>query len=494
MLTMALSAMDSSIVATVVPSIVRDLSGFSLFPWVFSIYMLTSTVANPIYGKLADLYGRKPLLIIGTIIFLVGSMLCGLSWSMVSLIVFRGIQGIGAGSIQTLSSTVVGDIYTIEERGRIQGWLSSVWGISAIIGPALGGLFAQYASWRWIFYINIPIGILALLMISLRLNEKVERRRQRIDVLGALLLVLGTGLLIFGLLEGGVSWDWISVPSLVVFVIALLMLVAFGWWENRVENPIVPLWVFSRRILSGANLAAGIAGVLTLGLTTFLPTFAQGVLGFSPTLSGLVLATMSIGWPLASSFSARLYLRIGFRDTALIGMAFCLISGIYFVFLPEKASALIVALGSFIMGIGLGLSTTATLVGVQSVVEWNRRGVVTASNMFTRSLGSTLGTAVFGSISNSVLAAWILHAPGQIKSQIPPTINDVTDILGPASHFSAQVIAYVRDGLNFATHNIFWGMVVAAILGLLLLLITPRHFKKLHFAEDDVQTQADVSI
>jgi MFS family permease len=208
LLVIALAAMDAAIVATVVPPIVKDLGGFSLFPWLFSVYLLAQAASVPIYGKLADLYGRKPVLIAGVLIFLAGSALCGTSWSMVALIAFRGVQGVGAGAIQPISMTLVGDLYTVAERARIQGWLSGVWGVSAVIGPAIGGLFAQYLTWRWIFYVNLPIGAVALFMVATRLRERVVRRPHQIDVAGSALVFAGIGLLVFGLLEGGVRWAW----------------------------------------------------------------------------------------------------------------------------------------------------------------------------------------------------------------------------------------------------------------------------------------------
>src|SRR5487761_1642110 len=210
MATMALSAMDNTVVATAIPQVVRDLGGFSLFSWVFSAYLLTQTVTIPVYGKLADQWGRKPVLVAGTVVFLVFSGLCALSWNMVSLIAFRGLQGIGAGAIMATVNTLAGDLYELRERGRVQGWLSSVWGVSAVLGPALGGSLAQYASWRWIFVINLPVGAVSLTLIGHYLHERVVPARHRVDILGALLILVAAGSLVFGLLQGGVAWAWVS--------------------------------------------------------------------------------------------------------------------------------------------------------------------------------------------------------------------------------------------------------------------------------------------
>ncbi|HEY7415338.1 MAG TPA: MFS transporter, partial [Ktedonobacteraceae bacterium] len=331
MLTMGLAAMDTTIVATAIPSIVSDLGGFSLFAWVFSIYTLIQAVTIPICSKLADLYGRKPVLIIGIIIFVVGSILSGLSWNMLSLIVFRGLQGVGAGVVQPMITTVAGDLFSVEERGRIQGWISSVWGIAAVIGPAIGGFFTEYASWRWIFYINVPLGALALLMIWLNLHEQVAHRQHRIDYTGAALLAVAIGLLVLGLLSGGEQWPWLSLTSILVFTGAALALVAFVWQEHRAPEPMMPLWVFSRRVLIGSNIATIVLGLLSIGLSTFLPTYAEGVLGTSAIVAGFALAVMSISWPLSSALSSKLYMRIGFRNTALIGSGITLIASLIFV-------------------------------------------------------------------------------------------------------------------------------------------------------------------
>ena len=220
MMSMALSAVDTTIVSTAIPQVVHDLGGFTLFSWVFSSYLLTQTVTIPIYGKLADQWGRKPVLLAGTVIFLAGSALCASSWSMLSLICFRGLQGLGAGSINATVNTLAGDLYALEERGRVQGWLSSVWGISAVFGPTLGGSLAQYASWRWIFLINLPVGAVAIALIARYLHEQVRRTRHRIDAAGALTVLVAAGALMFGLLQGGVAWRWWSAPSIAVFAVA----------------------------------------------------------------------------------------------------------------------------------------------------------------------------------------------------------------------------------------------------------------------------------
>ena len=370
MVSMALSAMDNTIVATAIPQVVRDLGGFTLFSWVFSAYLLTQTVTIPVYGKLADLWGRKPILIVGTIVFLTGSALCAAAWSMVSLIAFRALQGVGAGSIMATVNTLAGDLYDLEERGRVQGWLSSVWGVSAVVGPALGGSLAQYASWRWIFLINLPLGVVSIALITRFLHEQVARRRHQIDVLGAAAILVAAGMLVFGLLQGGVAWGWRSGPSVAVFGVALAATVAAVVIERRAAEPIMPPWFWSNRVFAGSGVGALGLGLLVIGPSTFLPTYGQEVLGLGAIAAGAVLATMSLGWPLASSQSARFFLRIGFRDTAAIGAGICLAGVAIFGLAGGNRSVWLPVASTFVLGFGLGLLSVCTVVGPQSTVTW----------------------------------------------------------------------------------------------------------------------------
>jgi EmrB/QacA subfamily drug resistance transporter len=441
MLATGLAAIDSTIVATAVPQIVADLGGFSLFPWIFSIYLLTQAVTVPIYGRLSDVFGRKPVLLAGVGGFLVGSILCGIAWSMVTLIVFRGVQGLAAGAILPTTTTITGDLYEPAERGRIQGYISSVWGVSAIVGPALGGFFAQYWTWRGIFWLNLPLGLGAAWLIQRYLHERVERRAHRIDYAGALTLCLGCSLLILALLEGGVSWAWSSPVSIALFALAAALLIGFVQVERRVAEPILPLWIFAHRTLVAGNLAGLAIGAILIGQSSYVPTYAQRVVGVGAVVAGFAMATMTIGWPIAATLAPRVYLRIDFRRTALVGgvivLCGCLLLAL---FVRADSSVWRVALASFVLGVGLGFVSVATVVAVQSVVGWGWRGVVTGSNMFIRTLGSAVGIAVFGGIANSRLAHR-RHTPGAIYH---------------------------------AVHGVFWALVAVAILGVAAQLLLPR--------------------
>ena len=480
MLSTALVALDATIIATAVPSIVGDLGGFSQFPWLFSIYLLTQAVTVPIYGKLADIVGRRPVLYFGIGVFLLGSVFCGVAWSMPVLIIARAVQGIGAGAVLPTTITIVGDLYSVEERARVQGYVASVWGAAAILGPTLGGLFSEYVDWRWIFFVNLPIGAVAVWMLARSLHENVERRRHQIDVAGALLLTVGFSLLILGLLEGGIAWDWSSPVSFAVFAVGLVSVVAFVLVERRAPEPVLPLWVFSRRVLLGGNLASIVIGVVLIGLTSYVPTYVQGVLGTGALVAGFALAAMTVGWPIAASLSGRLYLRIGFRSTALIGAVIALGGGVLVALLGISSPVVAVAGACFVVGIGLGFASVPTIVAGQSVVDWTRRGVVTGTNMFCRNLGSAVGVAVFGAVVNHTLASRFADAPPAVARHLPAAASAERVVLD-AQHGRGAVGTYVHQALFDAAHNVFVVGAGVAVAGVLVLLLMPRTAETLEF-------------
>lgn len=403
MVTTGLVAIDSTILATAVPTIVRELGGFSSFPWLFSLYLLTQAVTVPIYSKLADTWGRKPVVLVGIALFGLGSVLCGVAWSMPALIAFRAVQGLGAGAVQPMAVTIAGDIYTVAERAKVQGYIASVWGISSVVGPTLGGLFSQLLSWRWIFFVNIPLCLLAAWLLWRRLHEDVERRPHRIDWAGGALLTVSLSLLILGILEGGNGWAWVSAPSFGVLGVGLVLLVVFLVVEQRADEPVLPLRLLSRRLLATAALISVGVGVVLIGLTSYIPSFLEALLGVSPLVSGLTLALLTIGWPISASQSGRIYLRAGFRVTALIGTTIVVLGCVGLLLSARSPSLLTVGASCFVVGAGLGLTASPTLIAAQSSVDWGERGVVTGANLFARSVGSAVGVAVLGAIVNGAL-------------------------------------------------------------------------------------------
>ncbi|MFC9966872.1 MFS transporter [Nocardia ignorata] len=418
MLSTSLIALDSTIIATAVLTITDSLGGFAMFPWLFSIYLLAQAVTVPIYGKLADMVGRKPVILFGIAVFAVGSMLCGLASNMLALIVFRAIQGIGAGAIQPMTMVIASDLYNLTERARVQGYMAGVWAGSAVLGPLLGGLLSDHADWRWIFLINLPLCAVAAWMLLRHFAESAPRSRQRIDYLGAALLTLGTGALILALLEGGQAWAWDSPVSIGLFAGSAVVLAVFAVVELRVPNPVLPLWVFTRRIVIASSTVSLLVGAVVLGLTSYVPTFAQGVLGTTALIAGLAVGGLTLGWPLAATLSGRLYLRWGFRIAGLLGSTLAVIGCATTLFIDAGTSPWQIAGSCFLIGGGMGLVASPTLIAAQNSAPWQERGVVTSANMFARSFGSALGVAVFGAIVNTGITDPDHPTPTELASGI----------------------------------------------------------------------------
>ncbi|MFI8974384.1 MDR family MFS transporter [Nocardia asteroides] len=419
MMSTSLVALDSTIIATGVLTITTDLGGFALFPWLFSIYLLAQAVTVPIYGKIADTVGRKPVLLFGIAVFALGSLLCGLASNMVALIVFRAIQGIGAGAVQPMTMVIASDLYTLPERAKVQGYLAGVWAGSAVLGPLIGGAFADFASWRWIFLVNVPLAALAAVMLMRDFTESAARgARGRVDYGGAALLTVGAGALILALLEGGRTWAWSSPVSIALFAGSAAVLVVFGFAERRAANPILPLWIFTRRVVVAASAVSLLIGAIVLGLTSYVPTFAQGVLGTSATIAGLAVGALTIGWPITASQAGRFYLRLGFRATALIGSAIAILGCAALLPIGQHASPLLLAGTCFVIGAGMGLVANPTLIAAQTEAAWSERGVVTSATMFARSIGSAVGVAVFGALVNARVGAVDRPDPGELAGAI----------------------------------------------------------------------------
>lgn len=405
MLAIALIAIDSTILATAVPAIVRDLGGFTQFPWLFSAYLLTQAITTPVYGKLADVFGRKPLMLFGIGVFVLGSVLCAVAWSMGALIAFRALQGLGAGAIQPAGMTIMGDIYSVAERAVAQGYIASVWATSAVVGPALGGLFSDHLSWRWIFWINLPLGLLAAAVLWVRFDERpAPHQRRPIDGWGAVLVAGAAALLLLGLLEGGIRWPWWSSESALVLGGAAVLVAAFVAVESRAADPVLPAWLFRRRVLNAATVASFVAGAVMLGVTSYVPVYAQQVLGAGATAAGFAVAALAIGWPFAASTAGRVYLRWGFRRCLFLGTFFGVCGATVLVLVGADSPLWLLAGACLVLGLGLGYVVSPSVVALQSAVGFRERGVATGANMFARSVGSAIGVAMFGAIANAVVA------------------------------------------------------------------------------------------
>ena len=405
MMAIVLTATEGSIIATAMPTIVADLGGFHLFSWAFAAFLLTQAVSIPIYGRLADLYGRKPVFFAGTSLFLVASLLCGLASGMASFIIFRALQGIGAGAIQPVATTIVGDIYSPAERARVQGYLSGVFGIAAIFGPPLGAFLVEHVGWPYVFWINLPIGAASFAMLSLFLPERHQVQRHRIDFTGSALLTVGAGALMLMLLEaqrlGGATIS-------VLVVVGAGALIALAINEKRAAEPIFPATLWRDRVIALGNLGGFTTGALIMAVSGYLPTYVQGAMGGSVLAAGLVMGASSISWALASFAAGRLMVRTSYRLVAVIG-GLALVAGSLSLILLDPGRALAwAATGSFVIGIGMGFCNTAFVVSIQASVGRAERGVATSSYMFMRIVGQSVGAAVFGAVLNFGLYR---HAP-----------------------------------------------------------------------------------
>ncbi|WP_078841014.1 MDR family MFS transporter [Streptomyces antioxidans] len=479
MLGMALAALDSTVISTAVPQIVGDLGGFSVFSWLFSGYLLAVTVSLPLYGKLSDTFGRKPVLLAGVVLFVLGSLLCAGAWNMASLIAFRVVQGLGGGALQGTIQVVVADLYPLKERPKVQARLSSVWALSSVAGPTIGGLLAGYADWRWIFLINLPVGALAFTLITRHLHEPRRHResRPRVDWAGALGVFLSGGLLLTALVQGGVAWSWLSAPSLTMLGGATVCAAATVWIERRAAEPIIPGWVWHRRTISAVNIAFAALGLLMIAPTVFLPTYAQSVLGLGPIPAGFVLSTMTLSWPIAAALSSRVYGRVGFRRCAITGMTAATLVLAAFPLLPYPGAAWQPALIMLLLGGALGLFQLPLIIGVQSSVEWAERGTATASILFCRQVGQSVGAALFGAVANATLASRLAEAPDAIRPGLPDDLDSVSRALEHPGALTDQAADYLGRAVDTAVDHVYLGSATAALLALLALtFLAPRRF------------------
>lgn len=455
-----MAAIESTIVATIIPTIVSDLGGFNLFTWVFTIYVLTQAVTIPVYGRLADLYGRKPVFFFGVSLFLAGTVLCGLSWNMPSLVLFRAIQGCGAGAIQPIAATILGDIYKPAERGRVQGLVSSVFGVSAVVGPSLGAFLVQHVGWRAVFWVNIPFGIAAIAMIAIFLREKVERRSHRIDWAGSLLLLVGVGCLMLALVQGG-TLGFATLSALAVA--GVLALVALYLNERSVAEPMLPLELWRNRVIVVGSLGNFTSGAMMLGVSAFLPTYIQGAMGREAIVGGLVLGAMSVTWAPASFLAGRVMARTSYRAVAVLG-AVSLVAGcaILLALTPDDGPWW-AASGAFTIGIGMGFCSTVFIVSIQASVPWGQRGAATSSSMFMRFIGQAIGASGCGAVLNATMARLDPGAVGSVdrlldsatrSAMAPAELAHLTGVIADSLH-NAYLLA---TGFAVLTLLIAWWM------------------------------------
>jgi EmrB/QacA subfamily drug resistance transporter len=458
MIGLLLSALDTTIVATALPTIAADLGSLEHIPWVATAYLLTSTAATPLFGKLSDLYGRRLLFQIAIVIFLIGSLLAGISQTFMQLVVSRGIQGAGAGGLMAMAFVIIGDIVPPRERGRYVGFLTSVFAFAAVAGPLVGGFIVDNASWRWLFTINIPLGIIALFVTSVALRVPFNRRDRRIDWLGAILLVAGVTAIVLLTTWGGKQYEWASFPVLGLGAVALIVTVAFCWWETRASEPILPMRLFRNPIFAVAMLLLFCVGSALYSSDAFLPLFLQAVTGSSATKSGLLLMPLMIGVTVSSITTGRLTTRTGrYKIWPTIGLGFASAGLLMLSQLQDDTPSLYVSGAQLLLGLGLGATIPTMTLAVQNAVDWSDLGVASSAVTFIRSLGGAIGLAAYGAVFSSRIdglppeVARVVESPEQIQSLPEPLHTQVIDTLSYAIRgvfmyaFPVMVVAWITS-------------------------------------------------
>lgn len=470
-----LVAIDVTVVSTAMPHIVTELSGLSLYSWVFAIYTLTTAVTTPIYGKLADLFGRKAIFSFGVILFILGSMLSGVAQTMPQLIWFRAFQGVGAGAVMPITFTIIGDLFPGEQRARMQGMFSAVWGVAGLLGPLIGGLFVDHASWRWIFYINLPVGLVSLVLVLSFLHENFERKSKHIDYWGAIVFTVGISSLLYALLNGGSKYAWGSATIILLFVVAAAFIGLFVLIEAKSAEPMIPLSLFQVPVIAVSNAVSFFASFVLIGANVYLPMWIQTILGHSATGSGLTLMPMSVAWPIGSTLAGRYMYRVGTKATTVAGSILVLL-GTCWMLAIHLGSPYWYFIGLMIvLGLGMGYATTPTTVMVQSAVGWQMRGAATASNTFVRTLGQTVGVTIFGSIFNSsVLNYAHTHLKGTSHES---TLSSFLSGNSGTSKIPANLASEVQQTLANGIHTVFMVLFVIAVLSLVVTLLLPSHRK-----------------
>ena len=475
---MFIAALEATVVGTAMPTVIASLGGLNHYSWVFSAYLVTSTVTVPVWGKLSDLYGRRLLYQIGIGIFLLGTLLSGLSTSMTQLIVFRAIQGLGAGALIPLGMTIIGDTFTVEERAKMQAYFSGVWGLSSIIGPVVGGFITDQINWRWVFFINLPIGVVAALIIGVALREPKQRNRPSIDYAGAILLMVALSLMMLGMVEG--SGGMFAPQNVVILSASAVLLCIFALVELRTKDPIIPFELFRNKTISIAVAAGFLGGISMFGAISFIPLFAQGALGFSATAAGSLLTPLMLAWVSMSIIGGRLMLRIGYRVITMVGYSALTLGFVMLALFDRDTHQFWLYLDLMIIGTGLGLSMLTLLIAVQQAVEKSKLGVATSLNQFSRSIGGAIGVAILGAVLTASLAVEFDRSAkesGALTAQEarefaanPNALIEPTAQTGVAP----ETLNALQSGLARAIRPVFWGGAISAGLGLLVVFFLPK--------------------
>ncbi|HET6868107.1 MAG TPA: MDR family MFS transporter [Solirubrobacteraceae bacterium] len=475
MLATLLAAMDQTIVATALPRIVGDLHGFSHLSWVITAYLITSTVTIPAYGKLSDLYGRRRMFVISISIFLAGSALCGLAGSMGELIAFRGLQGIGAGGLLPLSQAAIADLFSPRERGRYQGLVGAMWGTASIVGPLAGGSLTDSISWRWIFFVNLPLGILALVVVMRTLPRGRRVREHRIDWAGAACLGVGITLILLAASWGGTSAPWGSARVIGPAAAGVGLVVAFVFIERRAPEPLLWLGLFSDRVVSLASVASALIGAVMFGVTVYVPVYVQGVQGGSAVSAGLALLPLSLCWSLVSAVGGQLVARTGrYGWLPILGSALVLAGFVLLSRIGADSSRTVLVLDLALIGIGMGAMVQVYMVAAQNAVAPSRIGVTTAALQFFRTIGGSLAVTGLGALLAGRVADELTHRLGAAGSAIDPN-----RLLQGGAHIPQSLLHGTREALASAMHSVFLvGIPIAAAMLAVALALPERPLRR----------------
>ncbi|MEO7540127.1 MAG: MDR family MFS transporter [Pyrinomonadaceae bacterium] len=479
---MAIAALEATVVGTAMPTVIASLGGINHYSWVFSAYLVTSTVTVPVWGKLSDLYGRRLLYQIGIGVFLLGTLLSGMAGSMGQLIIFRAIQGLGAGALVPLGMTIIGDSFTLRERAKMQAYFSGVWGLSSVVGPIIGGFITDQISWRWVFFVNIPVGIIAALIIGFALKEPKNHRRPTIDYAGAALLMLAISLLMLAMVEGGNSiQSLLSTENLILYALGGILLGIFGWVEKRASDPIIPFKLFRNRTVSVAVAAGFLAGIAMFGVISFVPLFAQGALGMTATQAGSLLTPLMLSWVSMSIVGGRLLLRLGYRSITIVGFVLMAMGFVLLAMVTRETPQYRLYLDLVLIGAGLGLTMLTLLIAVQQAVERAELGVATSLNQFSRAIGGALGVALMGAVLTSGLATQLqIRAQGEDS---PLTNEQATAFASNPnalidSHARAgmapETYSVLQDSMGAAIRPVFWVGALVSVFALFAAFMLPR--------------------
>jgi EmrB/QacA subfamily drug resistance transporter len=470
-LAMFLAAVEGTIVTLAIPTIVRDLEGFNLISHIFSVFLLTAAISAPVYGKLSDLYGRKRILIVGIVVFLVGSALCALAQNMVMLIIFRAAQGLGAGAIYTVPMIIVGDVFPLEERGKIQGALSMVWGIAGLFGPFLGGLLIDLLSWHWIFLVNVPFGAFALFMLQTSFHEDVQRSSHLIDYPGILVLSLAMLAFLSIFLFEDSAGTLFSLRNALLLAATLILLFVFTRIERRSPEPLVPFGVLTKSSIF-VNVISMLFTAALLGIDVYAPIYLQSIKGFTPLIAGLVYLPMSISWMLASIPLGRLIARVGGKSVSIVGIALSALGMLPFLFFTQASSLALIIAVVFFLGIGFGCSVTTQTMIIQDSVGFEKRGAAVAVNSLMRNLGQTIGISVFGALFNARILRGF-DAEGIVEYDLGNLYDLAAYQVGVTWD---QVVGVLTDSIHFVYAALI--IIVAACLILSLFMPRPTRAKR----------------